>query len=288
MRTFFFLFFINNRQPLFMKRVKLLKVKRAPRKGFKKWCASFSDPMQPNKIIRRCFGDRRYKDYTMHKDKDRRLRYVNRHAVDLKVKKSKSSMPRRLYPTRPGYLSMFLLWNKPTLKQSIKDFRKRLSENDWSLKELRKVDRLNVPKHYVPKSLSKEDRKRQTKELIKSRQMYKRGKYHTRKKMKSFKSKKSRHIDRVSRIYKIGVDDIDLKQLVKRTQCSKKGLNKIVRKGMGAYYSSGSRPNQTPHSWGVARLYSAISGGPASRVDYKILKKYCNKNSNALKLAIKK
>ena len=55
--------------------------------------------------------------------------------------------------------------------------------------------------------------------------------------------------------------------LVNKTKCTKKALNKIIKKGMGAYYSSGSRPNQTAQSWGKARLYSAISGGPASKSD---------------------
>jgi hypothetical protein len=35
--------------------------------------------------------------------------------------------------TRPGYLSMFLLWNKETLKNSIKDFNKRIKNDDWSI-----------------------------------------------------------------------------------------------------------------------------------------------------------
>ena len=40
-------------------------------------------------------------------------------------------------------------------------------------------------------------------------------------------------------------------------------ISTIIKKGQGAYYSSGSRPNQTPHSWGYARLGSSISGGKA-------------------------
>ena len=42
---------------------------------------------------------------------------------------------------------------------------------------------------------------------------------------------------------------------------------------MGAYYSSGSRPNQTPFSWGNARLASVIMGGPARKIDKKIWEK---------------
>jgi len=77
------------------------------------------------------------------------------------------------------------------------------------------------------------------------------------------------------------------KKLSHKTKCSIKSLKKIVNKGKGAYYSSGSRPNQTPHSWGIARLSSAITGGPASIIDIHLLKNGCHKNSNALKLALK-
>ena len=45
----------------------------------------------------------------------------------------------------------------------------------------------------------------------------------------------------------------------------------ILNKGRGAYYSSGSRPNQTPQrTWARARLYSVIMGGPARKVDKKL------------------
>ena len=37
------------------------------------------------------------------------------------------------------------------------------------------------------------------------------------------------------------------KALAKASKCSLKGLKQIVKKGQGAYFSSGSRPNQTGH-----------------------------------------
>jgi hypothetical protein len=73
--------------------------------------------------------------------------------------------------------------------------------------------------------------------------------------------------------------------LAAATGCSINSLNQIVRKGEGAFYSSGSRPNQTPQSWGYARLASAITGGKAAAVDYAILKNGCDKRSKALRLA---
>ena len=62
---------------------------------------------------------------------------------------------------------------------------------------------------------------------------------------------------------------------------------KIINKGEGAYYSSGSRPNQSAQSWGIARLASSISSGKAAAVDYNILEKGCKPNSKALTLAKK-
>ena len=69
--------------------------------------------------------------------------------------------------------------------------------------------------------------------------------------------------------------------------CSTDALKEIVRKGEGAYYSSGSRPNQTPQSWGLARLASAVTGGKAAAVDYNILEKGCDHHSVPLRLALK-
>jgi len=143
---------------------------------------------------------------------------------------------------------------------------------------------MNVPIKYLPKKLTKKDKKILKKELKKSRKSYKIGKYITRKKVKSFKSKKSQHVLNAERIYKLKNLTVN-KELVKKTGCSLKSLNTIIKKGQGAYYSSGSRPNQTPHSWGYARLASSITGGKAAAIDFNILNEGCSKNSNALKLA---
>jgi hypothetical protein len=53
-----------------------------------------------------------------------------------------------------------------------------------------------------------------------------------------------------------------------------KALDEVMKKGEGAYYSSGSRPNQTPQSWGRARMYSYILGGNARKIDKEVTKKY--------------
>jgi hypothetical protein len=136
-----------------------------------------------------------------------------------------------------------------------------------------------VPLRYVPKGLSRKDKKKQIKDLLKSRRMYKKGKYYTRKKV-GYPVVKSKHLANVRKIYGQDVS-LDMK-----IGCSSDALKKIVRKGEGAYYSSGSRPNQTPQSWGLARLASAVTGGKAAVVDYRILEEGCP-GSKPLRLALK-
>jgi len=136
---------------------------------------------------------------------------------------------------------------------------------------------------YVPKKLTKKDKKKQANMILKSRRLYKQKKYFTRKKLPSFHSKTSKHVINAKKLYKvekIGATD----ELAKKTRCSKKTLAKIINKGEGAYFSSGSRPNQTGASWGIARLASAITGGKASAVDYSILEKGCHSRSRALQM----
>jgi hypothetical protein len=113
--------------------------------------------------------------------------------------------------------------------------------------------------------------------------MYKKGKYYTRKPLDSYKNKTSNHIVNARRIYGV-TQVVPNKELAEKTGCPVSALKAIVRKGEGAYYSSGSRPNQTPQSWGLARLASSITGGKAAKVDFHILKG-CDHNKRAYKLA---
>lgn len=141
---------------------------------------------------------------------------------------------------------------------------------------------MKIKKTYYS-NLSHKDRDKQIAMIQKSRRMYKQGKYFTRKKL-NYPVKISPHIIRAQKLYSTKI--IPSKELASKTGCSLKALQLIVKKGKGAYYSSGSRPSQTAHSWAYARLASAISGGKASKVDYHILKT-CNKSKKAFQLAIK-
>ena len=143
---------------------------------------------------------------------------------------------------------------------------------------------MKIPIRYLPKRLTRKDKSKQIRMLMRSRGLYKNNKYYTRKQIPSYKSKTSNHIVDARRIYKISNVEPN-KELATKTGCTLSALHKIVRKGEGAYFSSGSRPNQTSQSWGIARLASSITGGKSAAVDYNIIEKGCNHKKRAFILA---
>ena len=63
------------------------------------------------------FGDTRYEDFTVHKDEERKRLYLLRH------KKNEDWNN----PYSAGSLSRYILWNKPTINDSVEDFKKRFN-----------------------------------------------------------------------------------------------------------------------------------------------------------------
>ncbi len=66
----------------------------------------------------------------------------------------------------------------------------------------------------------------------------------------------------------------NLSAISKDTGISKKGLQQIYNKGVGAYKTNPSsvRPNvRSKEQWAMARVYSAVMGGKASKIDKKEL-----------------
>ena len=145
---------------------------------------------------------------------------------------------------------------------------------------------VKFPIRYVPRNLTKKDTQTQINMLLKSKKMYRENKYYTRKKIPSYKNKKSKHILNAYKIYNIK-NIKPSQELAQKTGCTMSALNQIVKKGEGAYYSSGSRPNQTAQSWGLARLASSLTSGKAAAVDYDIIEKGCNHKKMAYILANK-
>ena len=115
---------------------------------------------------------------------------------------------------------------------------------------------------YVPKSLTPADKKKQIKSI-------KEGK--PRPKVESFKSKRSSNVAAFEKKYGKKINDFNF---ISKNIISKTGIEQILSKGRGAYFSSGSRPNTTPESWSRARLAYVIMNGSARKVDQKIWDKY--------------
>lgn len=65
------------------------------------------------------FGSWGYEDYTTHGDPKRKERYLKRHRANEDWND----------PRTAGALSRWILWNKPTLEASIKDYIKRFNMN---------------------------------------------------------------------------------------------------------------------------------------------------------------
>ena len=50
-------------------------------------------------------------------------------------------------------------------------------------------------------------------------------------------------------------------------------LNKVYKRGLGAYYGSGSRPKVSAHQWAMGRVKSFVSGnGGARKADADLLR----------------
>lgn len=88
------------------------KLSKARVKG-KKYTAEFADGKKIH------FGASGYEDYTTHKDKSRQMRYLNRHRKRENWSDIKTA----------GALSRWLLWNKPSLEESINDAERRFKIN---------------------------------------------------------------------------------------------------------------------------------------------------------------
>lgn len=82
----------------------------------KKYDAIFSskDTKRTKKVS---FGQSGASDYTIHKDEARKQLYLDRHRKRERWDK----------PTTAGSLSRYILWNKPTLRASINDYKSRFN-----------------------------------------------------------------------------------------------------------------------------------------------------------------
>ena len=72
------------------------------------------------------FGQKGASDFTKHKNTDRKERYIDRHKAREDWTKSGAKTA--------GFYSKHVLWNKPTLKESIDDINKRFKNLNIKMK----------------------------------------------------------------------------------------------------------------------------------------------------------
>jgi|TARA_R100000426_G_scaffold17869_1_gene15944 hypothetical protein len=66
-------------------------------------------------------------------------------------------------------------------------------------------------------------------------------------------------------------------------------LNKVYKRGLGAYYGSGSRPKVSAHQWAMGRVKSFVSGkGGARKADADLLRGGKKKKKPATKKTTKR
>lgn len=80
-------------------------------------CAKSKPPECGKKEKVVSFGAKNMSDYTIHKDDERKNRYLARHEKNEDWNN----------PITAGALSRWILWNKKTLKASVADFKKRFN-----------------------------------------------------------------------------------------------------------------------------------------------------------------
>jgi hypothetical protein len=91
-----------------------LRTVRKSHNPAKKFDAVFEYPDGHTKTT--SFGARGMSDFTKHKDVTRRQRYLTRHGHMGENWKD---------PTSAGALSRWILWNKPSFKSSLADYKRR-------------------------------------------------------------------------------------------------------------------------------------------------------------------
>ena len=126
---------------------------------------------------------------------------------------------------------------------------------------------MDLPPKYVA-NLTPHQKLLQEKAIRRSQSYYEQtGKVKSRPKVSGRSSKRSTHATKFEQKYGYKISELDK---VKR-DFPDVDVETIIRKGKGAYMTSGSRPNQTPTSWALARLASVLTGGKALKVDKNLV-----------------
>lgn len=96
-----------------------VSIGKSTREG-KKMMATFYDAAK-KKVKTTHFGQENASDYTQHGDLTRKMNYIARHEKNENWGNYMS----------PGSLSLFILWNKPTISAAIKDYMYRFKLKEY-------------------------------------------------------------------------------------------------------------------------------------------------------------
>ena len=149
----------------------------------------------------------------------------------------------------------------------------------------RKFKKVNKTKKGVPTDYLKGSKNpsAREKEILRTRSKYLKGKMTS----EDYEAvEKARTKDKV-KMKKGGSVPACVKKYAKSSGKSISTLMKVYKRGQGAYFSSGSRPGQSSHSWGCGRVRSFATGkGGARKADKDLLrggkkKKKMNKGGEA-------
>jgi hypothetical protein len=128
-----------------------------------------------------------------------------------------------------------------------------------------------IPKRYVPKSLTIPELKSQLKSIEDKTD---------RPAVSSAKPRRSKWTQKAHEYFDGKTSVPEMAEQLSRGDATRKkqlitGFKRIIKKGEGAYYSSGSRPGVSATQWGIARLYAVLFGSkPARAVDKDIIEEF--------------
>ena len=228
----------------------------------KKLMAIFTKPNGKTKTTH--FGARGMSDYTQHKDPKRQKNYLARHG---KMGENWNN------PTTAGALSRWILWGKPSLRESFNDFKKRfnlegvMAVTNTKMNPSKTPEGRKIPKKYL-KGLNKEEMAIAAKEIdkgykydIDDPEAYEYWKSDIKATARGYKTVPSKYKKKFIEMYgPLPEEGKFLDKMAKATKIKKSILEKVYDKGLAAW-RGGHRPGVQQHQWAAGRVYSFVTLG---------------------------
>ena len=236
----------------------------------KKLVAYFFDENK-KKIRTVHFGARGMSDYTQHKDKERWKRYLGRH---------KNMGEDWNDPMTAGALSRWILWGKPSLRESFNDFKKKFKlEGTMAVTNTRMNPRTSSGKKFPTKYLTglnaieKEIAKREIEKGyeydLDDPKAYEYWKSDIKATARGYKTVPSKYKKQFVKLYGPLPEKGDfITKISKATGVKKSILQKVYDKGLAAW-RVGHRPAVQQHQWAAGRVYSFVTLGNTVMKDGK-------------------